>query len=1094
MAQGTHSIHWLFKGLYTGLLMLVLAGFPSGESFSLPRRDPVTGGDPERPPCLARAHIEAQLGHTGLPLIGTSQTVSALNAKILVTELDPDSFDGRCTTTIHPIPGGSFFWQLLKPPGSNAVLTGTSTLSVRFVPDIIGPYEVVLTISCPGGCAVPLLTGGTIRAGAFSRSMKIEAVDRIERPPDRVPALPPLSSTPPTPLRDGLTDGGVTDPQWVTTQEWHGPNDYELLEGWVYDSHIARKDNPLNHDSQDHNDIVSPDPPYFRLLNPLQRDIEVEWERNHLPEFFRSTRGDRISTVGYWIYDCGHDFKTEIHPPVLMAVHRARPIRLPDSYGYGTNIFIPGIVTDIWVNRQAGEITRNCSDTGLHQPPILAKLPTGQSIWLNGPCLPDAAGFEGGNPINRVYEFNIYLPRSPYVTATQAGMAVPPVPLYYELVDPWGNVEDPVITVQNAGDVTFLKVRIDLSNSSLQTYSRRIVAGWAYPSPENWGLKRWRIRINSMFVHDDGDPIGSGDGDWRLWVNTNNRDQEWTKMFDCDGCVHGFMNFGGIPWQTGTPGAKNSMGPDLLLFPQDTIWFHVSGFEDDTAWSDFTGHVTQRHEQVARSYSIDSQCKSDYPSGCCEFTINYEILPGPPVGNAILSVAGSALYEAYVLRPGELGNRPGRPDLADLVNSLPPLVKQDWNLPEDVILEPNQTPVKVTDLGLFDHTITETNAFSDITKDKLNSLLDTRFSSRTEAAKVTNLMNDLAEEMEFFLKTKPREDVQEFIEVCRDVLPQDLWDTFLKPVIAAAPTVTPAPTATPEPEPTATPELTPTLTPTPTHTPIPVPTETPTPDPNRRVVEIFDNPGDTAGDLTGTTDFDDLANRNLSIRCNASTENAVNWHVYVRKGWGGYQYLGQTGSGTVTTLNWYAGLTNIAPEFRTGPDINAVYSFRMVRLDDRLSPDDFYSAEGPVGLNITDGSSLTIAIPENPNLEEGEVVIYDDLLGGRNLAPMGGIGFDTDRPDWRALQIAWNFGVDSSTVNDYHVYVSIDNGVYQYLGQTGSGDINYFWWSSLSEYKMNPQFRTGPEDGHSYRFIIYLLPIEGGNRALTSGSVNFSVQ
>ncbi|MFB3788397.1 MAG: hypothetical protein ACE15F_18715 [bacterium] len=1076
------------------LTLTLWTGLSARDTAALPRRDPETGGEPERPPCQARAYIDAHVGHTGLPLIGANQTVSALNAKIIVTELDPDGFNGECTTTVHPVPAGSYSWQFLKPPGSNAQLSGASTLSVKFVPDVVGTYELILTIACPGGCQVSLLTGGTIGAGAISRSIKIQAVDHIERPPELQPFMPALSSTAPTPQRDGLTDGGVTDPQWVTVNEWNGPGSYELLEGWVYDSHIARTDNPLNHDSQDHNDIVRPDPPYNRLLKPGQLEMEVEWERSHFPEFFRSTRGDRISTVGYWIYDCGHQFRTEIHPPVMMAVHRARAIPLPGSFGYGTNIYIPGIVTDIWVNRQAGEITRNCSDTGLHQPPILAKLPTGQTLWVNGPCLPDAAGYEGGNPINRIYEFNIYLPRSPYVTATQAGMKVPEVPLYFENTDRAGVVEDPVITVQPAGDATYLHVRIDLSDYSGQTYSRRIVAGWAYPSPDNWGLKNWRIQIHSIDVDDDGDPIGSGDGDWRFWVNINNGDQEWTKIYDCDGCVHGFDDFDGASWGTGFPGFTHSLGPDLLLFPGESIWFHSSGFEDDSAWSDFTGRVSQLHPQEARSYSIDSECESDYPSGCCEYTINYEIREGPAVGNANLTPAGSALYEAYVLRPGELGNRPERPNLTDLVNELPPLVQKNWNLPVDLIMEPGQPPVMMEELEFFEDKMPEPNAFSGITKERLTALLEPRFSSRADAAKVTNLMNDLAGEMDFFLKTKPREDVQEFIDVCRDVLPKDLWDTFLKPVIAAAPTVTPAPTSTPEPEPT--PTLTPTPTNTPTNTPIPIPTETPIPDPNRRVVEIFDNAGDTSGDLTGKTDFDDLNNRNLSIHCNASTANAVNWHVYVRKGFGGYQYLGQTGSGTITTLNWYAGQLNIAPEFRTGPDINAVYSFRVVRLDDKLSPDDFFPAQAPVGLNITDGSSQTILLPENPNLEENDVVIYDDLLGGRNLAPVGGSGTDRDRADWRALQTAWNFGDDPSTVNDYHVYVSIDGGAYQYLGQTGSGAINYFWWSPVVQYKMNPQYRGGPEGGHTYQFTIYQLPVDGDGsvRSLTSGVVNLSVE
>ena len=50
---------------------------------------------------------------------------------------------------------------------------------------------------------------------------------------------------------------------------------YELLEGSVEKSHISR-DNPLNHDSQDHNVHVRPDPPFQHLLRGSQTLMEVE--------------------------------------------------------------------------------------------------------------------------------------------------------------------------------------------------------------------------------------------------------------------------------------------------------------------------------------------------------------------------------------------------------------------------------------------------------------------------------------------------------------------------------------------------------------------------------------------------------------------------------------------------------------------------------------------------------------------------------------------------------------------------------------------------------------------------------------------------
>lgn len=1066
-------------------LMLSMSGFVTIDSHALTRKDDPTQPDPDRIACTPKARIEITLSKNGLPLIGSRTNINA-NAKIAVLEPDPTDIERvRCMTTYHPIPAGSISWEFRKPEGSNSTLTGTDSLSVSFVPDIVGAYIVFLTVSCPGGCAAPLTEGGFVLAQPQTQGLIVSAVDKIERPPETEPLPPSLSFTSFTPIRDGLDDGGVVDPQWVTTKEWNGPEDYELLEGRVKSSHISRKDSPFNHDSQDFTFEVFPDPPYGRLLNPNQGEMEVEWERDHLPEFFRPTRGDRISTVGYWIYDCGHDFKTEIHPPVMLAVHRPRPILLPVNLGLGANIYVPGIVTDIWVNREGGEMTSNCSATGLHNPPSLNGL-------ITGGCLPDAAGFDE-NPINRVYEFNIYLPRNPHVVATQAGMVVPPIPLYYENTNPEGNRFDPVITQHQSGDVTYLRVTIDLSEYAGDTYTRRIVAGWAYPSPNNWGLKSWRLRINSIDVDDDGDSFESGDGDWRFWVNITNTDQEWTKLFDCDGCVHGLETFGGTPWATGFKFIPNSLGSDILLFPNQRIWIHSSGFEDDWAWSDSTGHVNQLHPQEARSYSSNSHCESSYPSGCCRYVLNYDILEGIQPGNASLSTQGLALYNAYTLQPNDLSNRPGRPNLVDLVNEFPQPLERNWNhIDDELFLFENQDPVRLDELEFFNTRQSESNVITDMNNDNLSVLFSIAQENTPE--KLVVFVDEMIEEIHEAFLTKPRDDVELGLLAFKEVLPPDIWNQ-IQPHIDAAPTVTPVSTPTFEPSATNTPTEEPASTDTPTNTPTPIPTDTHTPTPIDEIgIYVFDEVGNQGGELTGKTDFDSENSRNLSIYWNMERGNATDWHIYVRKGMDGVKYLGRTGDGLSQQFDWHAGFPNIAPEFSNGPDFNSVYSFRVIRLDGMLGPDDIFDQKAPVGFNGVGGNPINLIQPVMPNLHSGQVSVYDDLLGGNDLAPMDSNGTDVDTDDARAIQIAWNFGVESASVNEYHVHVKVDANDFEFLGQTYSGNITYFWWTPQNRFRTNPKYSDGPQHGHTYQFKVFKLPFSGSRQNLTSGALSYTVQ
>ena len=312
----------------------------------------------------------------------------------------------------------------------------------------------------------------------------------------------------------------------------------------------------------------------------------------------------------------------------------------------------------------------------------------------------------------------------------------------------------------------------------------------------------------------------------------------------------------------------------------------------------------------------------------------------------------------------------------------------------------------------------------------------------------------------------------------------------------------------PSPTPTRTPTHTPTMTPTRTHTPGPSPTPTPTPlptiDPHIRLQHVFVLDYDIVTrpdalsqlktyDLAGLTKFDAADQRNIVIAWDMEKGDATDWHVYVRKGIGGMKYLGRSGSGEATCLKWMAGTNFLAREFSKGPDFNSVYNFRVIRIDGQLGPDDYFDLASPVGYNMAGGNAVTIDQYENPSLQPGQICLYDDILGGNDLAPVNSSGFDEDRPATRALQIAWNFGVDEATVRDYHVQVSIDGGKYQFLGQTYSGSIPYFLWNARGDFSTNTVFAGGPESGHVYQFQVVLIPFTGDRQFLTSGKLSYTV-
>ncbi|MDQ3963905.1 MAG: hypothetical protein M3277_08355 [Actinomycetota bacterium] len=657
---------------------------------AIPNYDPAVPGQPEVT-CNASFIPDLKVVGTpipvGYPVVGFTVEIDLEHAKF------HGSFPPFCGISdfTHPLP--SFGWNLVVPAGSAAFLSGTDTLRPQLELDAAGIYLVQLT-PCPGGCVVAVPGRDPVSMPPFTEpiELSVTAVDSAPLGPETMPEVV-SGGQEPRPRTD-LTENncgigaGATNAQWWTAEKIHGPQDYRKLEGSVLRSRVSRKDNPLNHDSQDAIFDVIPDPAYRDLLfsaDLSRKDIEVEWERFHFPERYRPTAGDRVSVFGHWIYDCAHAHKAEIHPPVGLASHRPRPILIPREVTFPEfggqpaatdgDVWVPGIVSDIFFSDRSTKLLRCGVDTGLKNELVgfVAKCPPAPSI-------------------KRVYEFNIFVPPNPQMTMRDAGIQAPDVPLYVETSQPPGATPADLTwteCIQTATDAcassgsgtTYLRARLDLTEFPAgKAYQGRIAAGWVLPSSDNWGLDRWKLRLNALRVTDDGDGTLRGDGDWRLWVNTNNasnrgfHEQEWINILDCSGCISaggtplfdGVHDFGGVPWETGPDSGDRSLGPDLLRYPPPEIpaipgprdyriLFHSTGFEADWITDDDAGTVFEPVAAMTRQFALGNTCQGQSEagglsySGCVRYVAEFEVLPGNPLPRVVLSAGAASVRNGYVL-------------------------------------------------------------------------------------------------------------------------------------------------------------------------------------------------------------------------------------------------------------------------------------------------------------------------------------------------------------------------------------------------------------------------------------------------------------
>ena len=137
-------------------------------------------------------------------------------------------------------------------------------------------------------------------------------------------AAPVLASGPDShvqPLVDGCQRSDAMQ-LGLSTPEWLYVNRAQVLaaravdptagrrtvEGVVQDAHPAGDDLYVNHDFNDVDIDVRPDPAFADLVASGNEDgdIGMEWETTRIPTWAWPQPGDRVRASGSWIWDCGH--------------------------------------------------------------------------------------------------------------------------------------------------------------------------------------------------------------------------------------------------------------------------------------------------------------------------------------------------------------------------------------------------------------------------------------------------------------------------------------------------------------------------------------------------------------------------------------------------------------------------------------------------------------------------------------------------------------------------------------------------------------------------------------------------------------------
>ncbi len=129
------------------------------------------------------------------------------------------------------------------------------------------------------------------------------------------------------------------------------PN-YPLVQasGTLRDVDLSRGDAPWIHTSHDVDMDLAVDPASSWLVLGAGGLLHVEAEGGRFPVAYWPVVGDRLTVAGRWVYDCGHDAKTEIHPAAIVAAEHA-------AWRIAAGAPRPVHVLQVWMNSAPGVVS-----------------------------------------------------------------------------------------------------------------------------------------------------------------------------------------------------------------------------------------------------------------------------------------------------------------------------------------------------------------------------------------------------------------------------------------------------------------------------------------------------------------------------------------------------------------------------------------------------------------------------------------------------------------------------------------------------------------------------------------------------------------
>jgi hypothetical protein len=222
--------------------------------------------------------------------------------------------------------------------------------------------------------------------------------------------------------------------------------------------------------------------------------LEAEWDMKHYPERFWASAGDRLWTIGRYVWDCGHPdgYHTEIHSPKAIALTRLEPYILPGDDS-------PSLInkTYVYINGKSG--MKNYS----------FKTAEGvESVVFDG--------YKDFPVADQNYEFDAPLPPKPNGYLGQPFAKVTDLPF---------GGPSPELSIDSAQKFVHVKYPLKLGDPSPERkFAAVIASGWRAPIA-SVKFRRLTIHVEQIQIRKPHNVVSRSD--WLLWLNING---QWTKL------------------------------------------------------------------------------------------------------------------------------------------------------------------------------------------------------------------------------------------------------------------------------------------------------------------------------------------------------------------------------------------------------------------------------------------------------------------------------------------------------------------------------------------------------------------------------------